>query len=75
MFDRANLAVSDGFSEAQGRVSLEAHSPAGLARLHLMKITSDFREAMWGSFRLETPSSISTSGTAPPGISNPCGTG
>lgn len=51
-FDLANFAVNHGFSEAQDRLLLDAYygnaTPARAARLRLMKIMSDFREAMWG---------------------------
>ena len=51
-FDLANLAVHHGFSDEQERYLLECYygevTTAPLARLKLMKITSDFREAMWG---------------------------
>ncbi len=78
-FDLANFAVNPGFSEAQDRVLREAcsgeASSAGLARLRLMKIMSDFREAMGGSFRSESLGSTSTSAATPTGPSNACGTG
>jgi thiamine kinase-like enzyme len=51
-FDLANFAVNQGFGDVQDRALLTAYdgeaTPSGLARLRLMKIMSDFREAMWG---------------------------
>ncbi len=51
-FDLANFAISHDFEESQDRFLLEAYfgalTPARMARLKLMKIMSDFREAMWG---------------------------
>lgn len=51
-FDLANLAINNDFDDDQDRRLLEAYfgsaTPARLARLKLMKIMSDFREAMWG---------------------------
>jgi thiamine kinase-like enzyme len=51
-FDLANFAVHHTFSEDQDRLLLESYfgeaTRPRLARLKLMKIMSDFREAMWG---------------------------
>ena len=48
-FDLGNLAVNAGLDDA---AVLEAYfgtvTPATLARLRLMRLMSDFREAMWG---------------------------
>ena len=50
-FDLANFAVHHTFSEDQDRLLLESYfgeaTRPRLARLKLMKIMSDFREAMW----------------------------
>jgi len=51
-FDLANLSVNHRFDEATDRALLEAYfgeviAPA-VARQRLMRIMSDFREAMWG---------------------------
>jgi thiamine kinase-like enzyme len=55
-FDLANFAVNHTFSEDQDRLLLEAYfgsaTGARLARLRLMKIMSDFREAMWGMVQI-----------------------
>jgi thiamine kinase-like enzyme len=51
-FDLGNFAVNHGLAEEEERYLLEAYagetSEAGLARLQLMRLMSDFREAMWG---------------------------
>ncbi len=51
-FDLGNFAVHHGFNDTQEAMLLEAylgHATApDLARLKLMKIVSDLREAMWG---------------------------
>jgi thiamine kinase-like enzyme len=51
-FDLANFSRHHDFSPEQDAVLLEAHdgqaSLARLARLRLMRVTSDMREAMWG---------------------------
>ena len=53
-FDLGNLATNNGFSEADETALLDAYFADGVvtarrrARLALMKIMSDFREAMWG---------------------------
>ncbi|MFQ5812456.1 MAG: phosphotransferase [Anaerolineae bacterium] len=55
-FDLANFAVHHDFSDEQERFLLECYfseaTPARLARLKLMKIMSDFREAMWGMVQI-----------------------
>ncbi|OGO14859.1 MAG: hypothetical protein A2Y93_10525 [Chloroflexi bacterium RBG_13_68_17] len=55
-FDLANFAVNHDFDDSQDRRLLEAYfgsaTPARLARLKLMKIMSDFREAMWGVLQI-----------------------
>jgi thiamine kinase-like enzyme len=52
-FDLANLSVHHEFRDEHDQILLteyfaEAATPARLARLRLLKIASDFREAMWG---------------------------
>lgn len=51
-FDLANFSVNHGLSDHEDRVFLEAYfgevAPRRFARQKLMKIMSDFREAMWG---------------------------
>jgi thiamine kinase-like enzyme len=52
-FDLANLSVNNGFDpEDDGRLLAayfgEPCTPGRLARLRLMRLMSDFREAMWG---------------------------
>ncbi len=51
-FDLGNFAVHQGFSDAQEAMLMEAYlgqaTAPDLARLKLMKILSDLREAMWG---------------------------
>lgn len=51
-FDLGNFSINHELTEAQDHVLLEAYDgavrPAHLARLTLMRIVSDFREAMWG---------------------------
>jgi thiamine kinase-like enzyme len=51
-FDLANFAINNALPEDARRVLLELYAgeatPAALARLRLMEIVSDFREAMWG---------------------------
>src|SRR5205814_6177325 len=52
-FDLGNVSVNHGLSADEDRVLLEAYdrsaaSPERLARLTLMRVVSDFREAMWG---------------------------
>jgi thiamine kinase-like enzyme len=51
-FDLGNFSRNHGFSEDQDRILLEAYggraTPGRLARLRLMRIASDMREAMWG---------------------------
>jgi thiamine kinase-like enzyme len=55
-FDLANFAVNHEFSEEQEALLLQAYfgeaTPARHARLKLMKIMSDFREAMWGMIQI-----------------------
>jgi thiamine kinase-like enzyme len=50
-FDLGNFAVHQGFNETQEALLLEAYGrqaePQAQARLKLMKILSDLREAMW----------------------------
>ena len=50
-FDLGNLATNNGFDEHAERALLECYfgsvTPRRRARLSLMKIMSDFREAMW----------------------------
>src|SRR2546428_10352529 len=51
-FDLANLSVNHDFGLSEDRLLLEAYfgtgRPADLAALRLMRVMSDFREAMWG---------------------------
>lgn len=55
-FDLANFSVNHSFGDEQDRRLLAAYfgevTPARLARLKLMKIMSDFREAMWGMVQI-----------------------
>lgn len=55
-FDLANFAVHHGLSDEQDRLLLESYyrqaTPLRLARHKLMKIISDFREAMWGMVQI-----------------------
>ena len=55
-FDLANFAVHHGFSDDQERFLLECYfgeaTPPRFARLKLMKVMSDFREAMWGMVQI-----------------------
>ena len=53
-FDLANLSVNNGFSEADDERLLEAYwgepcTPRRFAAVRLMRVMSDFREAMWGT--------------------------
>ena len=53
-FDLANLSVNNGFDEARDERLLAAYwgepcTAPRLARLRLMRVMSDFREAMWGA--------------------------
>ncbi|MHB8459921.1 MAG: phosphotransferase [Candidatus Limnocylindrales bacterium] len=52
-FDLGNFSVNNGLTPAEDGILLEAYDlgpvrPDRLARLTLMRIVSDFREAMWG---------------------------
>ena len=51
-FDLGNFSINHELTEEQDRMFLAAYDgevrPARLARLTLMRIVSDFREAMWG---------------------------
>lgn len=51
-FDLANFSVNHSFEDAADRALLEAYfgdaTGRDLARLKLMRVMSDFREAMWG---------------------------
>ena len=55
-FDLANFAAHHELSEEGERVLLETYfdevTPARIARLKLMKIMSDFREAIWGTVQV-----------------------
>lgn len=55
-FDLANFSVNHSFGDEQDRLLVTAYfgeaTPARLARLKLMKIMSDFREAMWGMVQI-----------------------
>jgi thiamine kinase-like enzyme len=52
LFDLANLSVNHGFDDLADRALLEAYfgqvTSRDLARQKLMRVMSDFREAMWG---------------------------
>jgi len=52
-FDLGNLAVNNGFAAADEERLIAAYfgepSPRRLAALRLMRVMSDFREAMWGA--------------------------
>jgi thiamine kinase-like enzyme len=53
-FDLGNLSVNNGFDAEQDRALLELYfdepvTEARLAALALMRVISDFREAMWGA--------------------------
>jgi thiamine kinase-like enzyme len=51
-FDLGNFSVNHDLTESEDRILLGAYArevrPAALARLTLMRVVSDFREAMWG---------------------------
>ena len=51
-FDLGNFSVNHGLSPDEDAILLEAYEgearPERLARLQLMRVVSDFREAMWG---------------------------
>jgi thiamine kinase-like enzyme len=51
-FDLGNFSINNGISDDARERLLEGYfgraTPANRARLHLMQIMSDFREAMWG---------------------------
>jgi thiamine kinase-like enzyme len=51
-FDLGNFSINHELTDAEDRILLEAYDgrvrPAPLARLTLMRVVSDFREAMWG---------------------------
>lgn len=52
-FDLGNFSVNHGLTPAEDRLVLEAYNagparPDQLGRLALMRVVSDFREAMWG---------------------------
>jgi thiamine kinase-like enzyme len=51
-FDLGNFSINHELTPEQDRMLLEAYDggvvPARLARLTLMRVVSDFREAMWG---------------------------
>jgi thiamine kinase-like enzyme len=51
-FDLGNFSINHELTDAEDRLLLEAYDgrvqPARLARLTLMRVVSDFREAMWG---------------------------
>lgn len=55
-FDLANLSVNQSFSDEQDHWLLacyfEEENPSQWARLKVMKIMSDFREAMWGTVQV-----------------------
>jgi thiamine kinase-like enzyme len=51
-FDLGNFSINHELTEEQDRILLHAYDggvrPARLARITLMRVVSDFREAMWG---------------------------
>ena len=51
-FDLGNFSINHELTPDQDAILLEAYEgevrPARLARLSLMRVVSDFREAMWG---------------------------
>ena len=51
-FDLGNFSVNHGLDAAEDAILLEAYEgaarPERLARVRLMRVVSDFREAMWG---------------------------
>jgi thiamine kinase-like enzyme len=52
-FDLGNFSINHGLTADEDRILLEAYDsgparPGRLARLLLMRVVSDFREAMWG---------------------------
>ncbi|MEA2536542.1 MAG: hypothetical protein QOF11_776 [Chloroflexota bacterium] len=52
-FDLGNFSINHGLSADEDRILLEAYDdaparPGRLARVLLMRVVSDFREAMWG---------------------------
>jgi thiamine kinase-like enzyme len=55
-FDLANLSVNQNFSDGQDHWLLTCYfgeeNPSRWARLKVMKIVSDFREAMWGTVQI-----------------------
>ena len=55
-FDLANFAINHDLTDEQEGVLLEAYfgqaTPARRVRLKLMKLMSDFREAMWGMIQI-----------------------
>ena len=52
LFDLGNFSINNGLSEDAQRTLLALYlgdvTPAAVARLKLMRLMSDFREAMWG---------------------------
>ena len=60
-FDLANLSVNNGLNEAGDRVAArvptagEPCTRRRLATVRLMRIMSDFREAMWGVVQSASP--------------------
>jgi thiamine kinase-like enzyme len=51
-FDLGNFSINHDLKDEQDRILLEAYDgevrPTRLARITLMRVVSDFREAMWG---------------------------
>jgi hypothetical protein len=51
-FDLGNFSINHGLNDAEDRILVAAYDravrPDRLARLVLMRVVSDFREAMWG---------------------------
>ena len=57
-FDLANLSVNNGYAEDDDERLLAAYweepcTPRRFAALRLMRVMSDFREAMWGTVQVE----------------------
>ncbi len=64
-FDLANFAMHNTLTDTQDEVLLRAYfgvvSDAGVARLRLLKIVAELREAMWAMVALHLPATVVTS--------------
>jgi thiamine kinase-like enzyme len=64
-FDLANFAMHNTLTDTQDEVLLGAYfgavSAAGVARLRLLKIVAELREAMWAMVALHLPATVATS--------------